>query len=185
MDSLDFSVLVSYRDALLRGLLYTIELTLLCGLASLIFGFIVGVGRQSSVAPIRWISSLYVEIIRGTPVLITLFWVFFCFPLLFGVEFGPFLSSFIALTLFTSAITSESFRSALKSIGRDQYDACKALGLSQITQSIFVVAPQAVIRAIPNLMSNMVSLFKRKRARIGCRCRRVDVYRSKYIKYYG
>ncbi|MDG4889914.1 MULTISPECIES: amino acid ABC transporter permease [unclassified Mesorhizobium] len=160
MADLDFSVLVTYRDALLRGLLYSIELTALCGLASLLFGFVISLGRQSSLVPIRWLSSLYVEILRGTPVLITLFWVFFCFPLLFGVEFGPFLSSFIALTLFTSAITSESFRSALKSIGRDQYDACKALGLSAFTQATFVVAPQAVIRAIPNLMSNLVSLFK-------------------------
>lgn len=160
MSDLDFSVVLSYREALLRGLLYTIQLTLVCGVLSLLFGFMISIGRQSRFAPVRWVSALYVEILRGTPVLITLFWVFFCFPLLFGFQFSPFFSSIIALTLFTSAIMSESFRSALKSVGEDQYDACKALGISGFVQSVFVVAPQAVMRAIPNLVSNIVSLFK-------------------------
>lgn len=160
MPGLDFSVVLDYRDALLKGLLLTVELTVVCGLTSVVFGFLIGVGRKSEMKPIRWLCSLYVEVLRGTPVLITLFWVFFCFPLLFGVEFGPVSSSIIALSLYTSAITSESFRSALSSIGPDQHDACKALGLSSFTKMLYVVAPQTVVRAIPNLMSNLVSLFK-------------------------
>lgn len=160
MQGLDFSIVLKYSDALLKGLILTLELTIVCGLASVFFGFLIGIGRKANVQPIRWICSLYVEVLRGTPVLITLFWVFFCFPIIFGVEFGPVMSSVIALTLYTSAITSESFRSALASIGQDQHDACKALGLSQYAKMVYVVAPQTVVRAIPNLMSNLVSLFK-------------------------
>ncbi|RUM24149.1 amino acid ABC transporter permease [Rhizobium vallis] len=160
MQGLDFSVVLNYRDALLKGLLLTVELTVICGILSVVFGFLIGVGRKSGPLPIRWLSTTYVEILRGTPVLITLFWVFFCFPLIFGVEFGAVTSSIIALTLYTSAITSESFRSALSSIGPDQHDACRALSLTPFTKMLYVIAPQTLIRAIPNLMSNLVSLFK-------------------------
>ncbi|WP_429817446.1 amino acid ABC transporter permease [Ensifer sp. B1-9] len=160
MQGLDFSIVLKYSDALLKGLILTLELTIVCGLASVLFGFLIGIGRQSKAWPIRWFCSLYVEVLRGTPVLITLFWVFFCFPIIFDVEFGPVTSSVIALTLYTSAITSESFRSALGSIGQDQHDACQALGLSPFTKMVYVVAPQTIVRAIPNLMSNLVSLFK-------------------------
>lgn len=160
MQGLDFSVVLQYGHALFRGLALTLQITVLCGLASVVFGFLIGVGRKSNVWPVRWACSLYVEVLRGTPVLITLFWVFFCFPIIFNVEFSPFVSAVIALTLYTSAITSESFRAALGSIGQDQHDACKALGLNRFTKMIYVVAPQTIVRAIPNLMSNLVSLFK-------------------------
>ncbi|MCY1529734.1 Arginine ABC transporter permease protein ArtQ [compost metagenome] len=59
-----------------------------------------------------------------------------------------------------AAITSEAFRSALKSIPAEQYDTCVALGLSRMNRAVYVVAPQAFIRAIPNLLSNNLSLFK-------------------------
>lgn len=160
MGNLDFSVLASFRWALAKGLLYTFEIFIVCGLASLLLGFLIALARVSHSRFLQFFSATYVEILRGTPVLITLFWVFFCFPILFGFEFGPFTSATIALTLFTSAITSESYRSALKSISSDQYDACRALGITGRVQAIYIVAPQAIIRAIPNLMSNMVSLFK-------------------------
>lgn len=160
MEDLDFSVVLQYGPALLKGLVLTLQITVLCGLASVVFGFLIGVGRKSNVRPVRWACSLYVEVLRGTPVLITLFWVFFCFPIIFDVELNPFISAVIALTLYTSAITSESFRAALGSIGQDQHDACKALGLSRFSKMMYVVAPQTIVRAIPNLMSNLVSLFK-------------------------
>lgn len=160
MQDLDFSVVLQYGPALLKGLVLTLQITVLCGLASVVFGFLIGVGRKSNVRPVRWACSLYVEVLRGTPVLITLFWVFFCFPIILDVELSPFISAVIALTLYTSAITSESFRAALGSIGQDQHDACKALGLSRFSKMMYVVAPQTIVRAIPNLMSNQVSLFK-------------------------
>ncbi|MCZ7472254.1 MULTISPECIES: amino acid ABC transporter permease [Rhizobium/Agrobacterium group] len=160
MQDLDFSVVLQYGPALLKGLVLTLQITVLCGLASVVFGFLIGVGRKSNVRPVRWACSLYVEVLRGTPVLITLFWVFFCFPIILDVELSPFISAVIALTLYTSAITSESFRAALGSIGQDQHDACKALGLSRFSKMMYVVAPQTIVRAIPNLMSNLVSLFK-------------------------
>jgi polar amino acid transport system permease protein len=160
MNNLNFSVVWQFRDALLHGLLVSLELSVLCSVLGVLFGFWISLGRQSPRFLIRAVSAVYVEVIRGIPTLLTIFSIFFCLPLLSGVEIGAFGSSVIALTLYMAAVSSESFRSALKSIGRDQYDASNALGLSPLTRAIHVIAPQAVIRAIPNLLSNTVSLFK-------------------------
>lgn len=160
MSNFDFSIVWKFHDALLKGLLTSIELSLICALLGTLLGFFIGLGRQSSSRAVRFTTALYVEIIRGTPVLITLFWVFFCLPILLNMDLGVFVSSVIAMTLYMAAVTSESFRSALKSIGQDQYDASRALGLDPLTHAIYVIAPQALMRAIPNLLSNTVSLFK-------------------------
>ncbi|BAO88997.1 amino acid ABC transporter permease [Caballeronia cordobensis] len=160
MGNLDFSVLWNFKDALLYGLWVTIQLSVVCSILGTIFGFVIALGRTSPYRVLRSITSLYVEVLRGLPVLVTLFWVFFCLPAIFHVELGTFTSSVIALTLYMGAVTSETFRSALKGVGKDQMDACNALGLSPFVRSAFVIAPQAVIRSIPNLLSNVVSLFK-------------------------
>ncbi|KWV41920.1 amino acid ABC transporter permease [Rhizobium altiplani] len=158
--SLDFSILARFEHALLLGLLTTLKLTAVCILLGCSLGFLVGLARTSRGAVLRVISGIYVEFFRGTPVLIQLFWIFFCLPLILGVELSNFMSGVIALTLYMGAITSETFRASLKSIGPEQSDACIALGLPRRIQVISVILPQAVLRAIPTLLSNCVSLFK-------------------------
>jgi polar amino acid transport system permease protein len=155
--TLDFSILLRFEHALLLGLWMTIKLTVICVVLGCTLGFLVGLLRTSRNLALRAISSIYVEFFRGTPVLIQLFWIFFCLPLLLGVELSNLASGVIALTLYMGAITSETF---LKSIGQEQLDACVALGLPRRSQVMDVVLPQAVLRAIPTLLSNCVSLFK-------------------------
>ncbi|MGO7206095.1 amino acid ABC transporter permease, partial [Rhizobium ruizarguesonis] len=158
--TLDFSILLRFEHALLLGLWMTIKLTVICVVLGCTLGFLVGLLRTSRNLALRAISSIYVEFFRGTPVLIQLFWIFFCLPLLLGVELSNLASGVIALTLYMGAITSETFRASLKSIGQEQLDACVALGLPRRSQVMDVVLPQAVLRAIPTLLSNCVSLFK-------------------------
>ena len=156
----DFSFLVEYSGVLWRGLLTTLQFVGIAVVLGLVWGFLLSMGRTSSNKAIYWLTTLYVEFFRGTPVLVQLFWIFFCLPLFLGVELSGFTSAVIALSLYSGAITSESFRAALKSIEASQSDACTALGLPQGVQTVFVILPQAVLRAIPNLLSNVVSLFK-------------------------
>lgn len=70
MDNFDFSVVFEYRDALLAGLWVSIQITILAGILGTIGGFLISLGRSSNLAPLRWICIGFVEIIRGTPVLI-------------------------------------------------------------------------------------------------------------------
>lgn len=158
--NLDFTVVFSYWQALLQGLALTLAFTVGCAIMGSLFGFFLSLLRASRR---RWLSvpaGLYVELFRGTPLLIQLFWVFFCFPVVFGIDVPPYVSVLLALTLYMTAITSETFRGALKSIPGEQHDACVALGLASWNKTIFVVFPQALLRGIPPLLSNVVSLFK-------------------------
>lgn len=158
--SLDFHVLAKFQTALALGLWTTVKLTLICIVLGCTLGFLVGLARSSTSIILRSISGIYVEFFRGTPVLIQLFWIFFCLPLILGTELSNLTSGIIALTLYMGAITSETFRASLKSIGREQFDASVALGLPKRVQVMNVILPQAVLRAIPTLLSNCVSLFK-------------------------
>jgi polar amino acid transport system permease protein len=157
---LNFAVVLKFQDALLLGLWMTLKLTVVCILLGCILGFIIALARTSKSTALRAVSSIYVEFFRGTPVLVQLFWIFFCLPLVLGVELSNLTSGIIALSLYMGAISSETFRASLKSVGREQLDACVALGLTPWVRTTNVVLPQAVLRAAPTLLSNCVSLFK-------------------------
>lgn len=160
MTNLNFAIVLKFQEALLLGLWTTLKLTLICILLGCVLGFLIALARTSKSVILRGVSSVYVEFFRGTPVLVQLFWIFFCLPLILGVELSNMASGVIALTLYMGAISSETFRASLKSVGREQLDACVALGLSPWTRTTSVVLPQAVLRAAPTLLSNCVSLFK-------------------------
>jgi polar amino acid transport system permease protein len=158
--NIDLGVVASYWLVLLKGLGLTVAFTGGCAILGSLLGFVLSLLRMS---PSRWVKAptwLYVELFRGTPLLIQLFWIFFCFPVVFRLPIPPYLSVIIALTLYMTAITSETFRGALKSISGEQHDACVALSLSPQAKIIHVIFPQALLRAIPPLLSNVISLFK-------------------------
>lgn len=145
---------------LLKGLGLTLAFTLGCALLGSLAGFGLALLRNVRSRLLKVPAILFVEFFRGTPLLIQLFWVFFCFPVVFGLDIPPYVSVAISLTLFMTAITSETFRGALKSIAAEQHDACVALGLTMRVKGVLRGFPQALLRAVPPLLSNLVSLFK-------------------------
>jgi len=155
-----FPVISEYIWVLLRGLATTLEFTVICILLGVALAFFICLLRISRFRVLRIISTAYVEFFRCTPVLIQLFWIFFCLPIIIGVEINNFASAVIALTLFMGAIGSETFRSAIQGISRDQLDTGAALGLSTTQRIRYILFPQAIRISIPTLLSNCVSLFK-------------------------
>lgn len=160
MMTYDFSIVLSYWDVLFKGLLVTVAFTSIAGIVGALGGFSLCLARVSGYGLVRWMSAAYVNLFRGTPLLIQLFWIYFCLPVIVGVDVSPYICVFVALVLYTIAITSETFRGAIKSIPPEQHDACVALNLPWSSKIIFVIFPQTLIRATPSLLSNMVSLFK-------------------------
>ena len=155
-----FPVISEYIWVLLRGLATTLEFTVICILLGVALAFFICLLRISRFRVLRIISTAYVEFFRCTPVLIQLFWIFFCLPIIIGVEINNFASAVIALTLFMGAIGSETFRSAIQGISPDQLDTGVALGLSTTQRIRYILFPQAIRISIPTLLSNCVSLFK-------------------------
>lgn len=157
---IDFTIVFSYWHVLLKGLVLTLAFTMGCAVIGSLLGFIFALLRNVRSRMVKVPVMLFVEFFRGTPLLIQLFWVFFCFPVVFGLDIPPYVSVVISLTLFMAAITSETFRGALKSIAGEQHDACTALGLTSRVKVLYVIFPQALLRSVPPLLSNVVSLFK-------------------------
>jgi polar amino acid transport system permease protein len=157
---LSFGFLLDYWSALLFGLATTLKLTVICVFLGMLLGFMLSLMRTSENRLLYAAGSVYVEFFRGTPVLIQIFWIFFCLPLLLRIDIGSMVSAIIALSLYMGAISCETFRAAMKSIAREQHDACVALGLGPFAKITHVIFPQTILRAVPTLLSNTVSLFK-------------------------
>ncbi|MFJ4443281.1 amino acid ABC transporter permease [Pseudomonas sp. NPDC089422] len=157
---LNFSTVLPFWSVLLEGLGLTVAFTFGCALLGSLIGFFLSLLKLSPSRWVTWPVTLYVEFFRGTPLLIQLFWIFFCLPVVFRLAIPAYASVAIALTLFMAAITCETFRGALKSIASEQHDACVALGLNRSVKTLYVIFPQTLLRAVPPLLSNVVSLFK-------------------------
>ncbi|NPT59139.1 ABC transporter permease subunit [Paraburkholderia sp. 5N] len=154
------NVVYPYVAVLLRGLGMTLAFTTGCAIVGSLGGFVLSLLRMSSNRLVKAATGFYVEFFRGTPLLIQLFWMFFCLPVVFNVSIAPAVSVLLSLTLYMVAITSETFRGALRSIASEQHDASVALGLTPRVKILYVIFPQGLLRATPPLLSNVVSLFK-------------------------
>ena len=140
---------------LLKGLLVTFHITALSLLLSFSFGLITALFRLSNSLVAKAVARLYLELIRNTPLLVQLFFIYFVIsPVL---DIGRFFS---ALSLFEGAYVSEIFRSGIVSIHKGQWEAAYSLGLSRFVAYRAVILPQAVRRILPPLTSQAISLIK-------------------------
>jgi len=117
--------------------------------------------RSAPWRPVRWLANAYVEVFRGTSLLVQLFWFFFVLPLPpFHIEMTPFTVAIVGLGLHYGAYGSEILRGALRSVPGGQYEAALALNMSARTRLFRVVLPQAMINALPPGTNLMIELIK-------------------------
>jgi len=150
------------RNALLPlslGLLMTILLTILCGATSLIAGVFVALGKMSKIKILRLFVSGYVTLIRSTPLLVQLIFIYYAFPFI-GIRLNAFLAAYIGLSLNVTAYLSEVYRGGIQAVAKGQSDAAAAIGMTPAVSMRRVIFPQAFRTLIPTLGNYMVSLFK-------------------------
>ncbi len=155
----DFQNTLNYLPLLLRGAIVSVQLTFYVMALSLVFGLVIALGRISRSRFLRVTSTLYVELIRGTPALLQLFYIYFVFPA-FGIRMSAFICGVIGLTLNCSAYISEIYRAGIQSVSHGQTEAAQALGLSRGLTMRLVILPQAVRVVVPPLGNVFISLFK-------------------------
>jgi polar amino acid transport system permease protein len=158
--SLDFGTVWALRDMLLSGLVVSAELWVLALVVGLAGGLIVGIGRLSRRKIFAWPASCLIEVFRGTPPLVQLFWFYYCLPILFDVRLSALVTAVLSLGLFSSAYVGEIVRGGIQSVHKGQTQAARALGLSQLQALREVILPQAVRRMWPPLMSQAVDVLK-------------------------
>jgi general L-amino acid transport system permease protein len=144
------------------GLLLTIIVASVGIIASFPIGIIFALGRQSDMPIIKTLSVIYIEFIRGVPLITLLFMSSVILPLFFpeGVDFDKLLRALIGITLFQAAYIAEVVRGGLQAIPKGQYEAADALGLTYWKKMGLVILPQALKISIPNLVGSFISLFK-------------------------
>jgi polar amino acid transport system permease protein len=145
---------------LLRGLELTLEVTLVVIVLGFLVGILVAAGRLARNPFVSKPVALYIEFFRGTPALVQLVWVYYCLPIVLGLELPSFTSIVVALTLNVAAFYGESIRAGIQAIPRDQGEAADILGFSYVDKMRFVVLPQAFRVIIPVALSQSISLFK-------------------------
>jgi His/Glu/Gln/Arg/opine family amino acid ABC transporter permease subunit len=156
---IDFELIDDYTPALLKGLAVTVELTFIVISASLILGIFVALARLSRFRAIRVVTTAYVEVIRSTPLLLQLIYIYYVLPN-FGIVLPPFLAAAVALTINYTAYISEVYRSGIQAISKGQYDASYAIGMTRGLSMRRIILPQAIRVVIPALGNYFISLFK-------------------------
>lgn len=143
---------------LLQGLLVTLEISSLSLLGTLFLGLATALFRLSHSFAARALAGFYLELIRNTPLLIQIFFIYFVLsPVL---DIGAFASAVLALSLFEGAYAAEIIRSGIVSLPRGQWEAAYSLGLGSFDAYRWIILPQAIRRALPPLAGQGVSLIK-------------------------
>ncbi len=144
------------------GLMLTLIISSIGIVLSMPIGVILALGRQSNLPIIKSLSIVYIEFIRGVPLITILFMGSVLLPMFFpeGVSFDKLLRVLIAITLFQSAYIAEVIRGGLQAIPKGQYEAADSEGLSYWQKMILIILPQAIKVSIPNLIGNAIGLFK-------------------------
>jgi len=148
--------------SLWNGLLLTLLTAVISIVLSFPLGVLLALGRQSSLPAVRWLSILYIELIRGLPLIGILFIAQMMLPLVLPTEvrLDRVLRAIAGLTLFSAAYLAETVRGGLQSIPRGQVEAAQALGLNPVLVTGLVVLPQALRAVIPALVGQFIGLLK-------------------------
>ena len=158
--SFDFSLIWNSLPLLLAGAGVTIEITAIAVGLGFIFGLITSVCRLSGVKVLQVIAVCYVNIIRGTPMLVQIFLIYFALPLVIGERINPFVAAVAACSINSGAYVSEIFRAGIQSVDKGQMEAGRSLGLSWMQTMRYVILPQAFKHVIPPLGNEFISMTK-------------------------
>jgi len=154
-----FELLRDAAPVMLQGAGYTLMFALASMVGGLALGFPAAILRMSRWAALRWPADLYVSMMRGTPLLVQIFVIYYGLPTI-GIEFTPVTAGVLALSLNSGAYLSESLRGAIQSISPGQWRASYSLGLSYWQSLHHIILPQALRVAVPSMGNTLISLIK-------------------------
>ncbi len=144
---------------LLRGARMTLYLTFMALLIGIPTGLLIALARLSAFRPLSWLAMVYVEIVRGTPLLMQIYVIYFVLPA-FNVHLPQMVSAIAALSLNAAAYISEIFRAGIESIDSGQMEAARSLGMDYAVAMRWVILPQTLRRVLPPLTNEGVALLK-------------------------
>ena len=156
----DFSLIINSLPLLLKGAGLTLEITALAVGLGLVIGLILSLAQLSQSAFLRWPAKVYVDVMRGTPLLIQIFIIYFALPNVIGTRVDPFVAAVVACSLNSGAYIAEIFRAGIQSISLGQMRAGLSLGMTYTQTMRYIVLPQAFRRITPPLGNEFIAMLK-------------------------
>lgn len=144
---------------MLEGSKITLQIFFLTLVMALPLGLIVAMARLSGLGPLRWAMEFYIWIMRGTPLMLQLLFVYFALPMV-GIRLNDLASALLAFTLNYAAYFAEIFRAGIQSIPRGQYEASKTLGFTYGQTMRHIIVPQMISRVLPPVSNETINLVK-------------------------
>lgn len=146
-------------EVFIDGALVTLQILGTSAMLTLVIAFAAGLGRLAPWWPVRWLSTAYVEIFRGTSALVQLFWLFYVLPL-FGPTIAPFTAGVIGVSLNVGAYAAVVVEASVRAVPKTQREAAIALNLSPFDRTRRIILPQAIRMMIPPFGNLAIQLFK-------------------------
>jgi polar amino acid transport system permease protein len=156
----NFDLVVRSFPLLLAGAVVTIKITLLSVGFGLIIGMFVGMAKLSKIRLVKVLATMYVDFIRGTPLLVQIFLIYFALPMVLGKRIDPFIAAITACSVNSGAYVAEIFRAGIQSIDKGQMEAGRSLGMSWAQTMRYIILPQAFKRIIPPLGNEFIAMLK-------------------------
>ncbi len=156
----NFAPVFDNADVLLVGALGTLRLFAICAVIGLSLGLAVGLARYSKRRGVNWPATAFVEFFRNTPVLVQILWFYFALPILLPFEVSPLVAAALGISLNSAAFSAEIYRAGIQGIERGQWEAGRALGMTQAQALRRIILPQALRRMLPALTNRGIEIFK-------------------------
>ncbi|WNQ13039.1 amino acid ABC transporter permease [Paenibacillus aurantius] len=158
---MDFSFLPEYYDYFLKGAQITIYLSIVTVVLGVLLGILLALMKMSEIKPFRWAATAYIEFIRGTPLLVQLFIIFYGLPQLSQfLEMPDFVAGALALSINSAAYVAEIFRAGIQAIDKGQMEAARSLGMSKRMAMRHIILPQAFKNILPALGNEFIVVIK-------------------------
>ncbi len=157
MSYLEF--LAQHGDRLLSGAWITVQQTVLAAILAVLIALVMGLMRLAANPMLRGTATVYIELLRGTSLLVQLFWIFFVLPL-FGISLEKFTAGFVAVGMNLGAYGAEVVRGAIQSVPKGQYEAALAINLSPWQWMRRIILPQALLIMLPPWGNLFIELLK-------------------------
>lgn len=149
-----------YPNGPLGGVLCTLLISVLAVLLAFPVGVLLGLARLSPWRWLSWPAACWVYLLRGIPLMMVVFWTYFCVPLLIGHTISGFATMLCTLVIYESAYIAEIVRGGIQALPSGQYEASRALGMGHMKTLRLIILPQALFNTLPSLVSQLVSIIK-------------------------
>lgn len=157
---MDFELIEQSLPYLIQGALITIEITLMAVGIGFFIGLFAGIARICRIKALRIIATIYADCIRGTPLLVQIFLIYFALPMLIHTQINPFVAAVTACAINSGAYVSEIFRAGIQAIDQGQFEAGHSLGLSWWQTMYHIILPQAFHNILPPLGNEFITMLK-------------------------